>query len=578
MKLDYLTLFAVMGFVDIIIVIILFYYITVVSSRKWFVITYMAYKVFETLALIAFGLRGITTDFVSIQIANSLLYISVFLHMVSVSSYTGKIDKKCIYSIGAITVFSIVIFLLLYDYNKARVAFISFSIALIFLLGGAALYRNRHSFKFPILISAGFIVYATINIIRGISVLNSSDSYQFNNLGTWDSILILAGIATILISSFGFLLLLKEVDEQTIGKQNSLTSIAFNESPVSIVLTDKEGNIEFVNPKFSELTGYTFEESKGKNTSILKTALTPDNTYESLWKTIQAGETWSGEFINRKKNGDIYYEEAVIAPIKNEKQEIINYLAIKIDITKRKASESLLEQRNQELSEINHTKDRLFSIIGHDLKGPMGNLKQLLEFIKQDIEKGDKESVQKIVKMSKETAETSFQFLENLLNWSRSQLNVIEPKKEIFNLAEVINEVCDLYKSSMQQKKQQLIYKNGAPYDVMADKEMISAVVRNLVSNSIKFTPVFGSIQIDLKEREEDVVFSIKDSGVGIEKERQEKLFKFTENQSTHGTAGEKGTGIGLVLSKEFVTKNEGEIWVDSKVNEGCTFNVSLPK
>ncbi len=578
MKLDYLTLFAVMGFVDIIIVIILFYYITVVSSRKWFVITYMAYKVFETLALIAFGLRGITTDFVSIQIANSLLYISVFLHMVSVSSYTGKIDKKCIYSIGAITVFSIVIFLLLYDYNKARVAFISFSIALIFLLGGAALYRNRHSFKFPILISAGFIVYATINIIRGISVLNSSDSYQFNNLGTWDSILILAGIATILISSFGFLLLLKEVDEQTIGKQNSLTSIAFNESPVSIVLTDKEGNIEFVNPKFSELTGYTFEESKGKNTSILKTALTPDNTYESLWKTIQAGETWSGEFINRKKNGDIYYEEAVIAPIKNEKQEIINYLAIKIDITKRKASESLLEQRNQELSEINHTKDRLFSIIGHDLKGPMGNLKQLLEFIKQDIEKGDKESVQKIVKMSKETAETSFQFLENLLNWSRSQLNVIEPKKEIFNLAEVINEVCDLYKSSMQQKKQQLIYKNGAPYDVNADKEMISAVVRNLVSNSIKFTPVFGSIQIDLKEREEDVVFSIKDSGVGIEKERQEKLFKFTENQSTHGTAGEKGTGIGLVLSKEFVTKNEGEIWVDSKVNEGCTFNVSLPK
>jgi len=578
MKLDYLTLFAIMGFIDIIIVIILFYYITVVSSRKWFVITYMAYKVFETLALMAFGLRGITTDFVSIQIANALLYISVFLHMVSVSSYTGKVDKKCVYSIGALTVFSIVIFLSLYDYNKTRVAFISFSIALIFLLGGAALYRNRQSFKFPLLISAGFIMYAFTNIARGISVLSSSDSYQFNNLGTWDSILILAGIATILISSFGFLLLLKEVDEQTIGKQNSLTSIAFNESPVSIVLTDKDGNIEFVNPKFSELTGYTFEESKGKNTSILKTALTPDETYESLWETIKSGETWSGEFVNRKKNGDIYYEEAVIAPIKNAKHEIINYLAIKIDITKRKASENLLEKRNQELSEINHTKDRLFSIIGHDLKGPMGNLKQLLEFINQDIEKGDKENIQKIVQMSKETAETSFEFLENLLNWSRSQLNVIEPNKEKFNLSTLINEVCHLYQSSIQNKKQELIYHNGVAYEVNADKDMISAVIRNLVSNSIKFTPVYGSIQIKLQERKDDVVFSIKDSGVGIDKERQDKLFNFSENQSTHGTNGEKGTGLGLVLSKEFVTKNEGEIWVESKVNEGCTFNVSLPR
>jgi PAS domain S-box-containing protein len=578
MKLDYITLFAIMGFIDIIIVITLLYYITVVRSRKWFITTYLGYKLFETLALISFGLRGIASDFITIQFANSLLFISVFLHLVSVLSYTEKIKRKLLYGLGILTVVSIVFLFVLYDFPRIRVGLSSFSIAILFFTGGITLYTNRQSFKFPILLSTGFIFYATINMFRGISVLYNSGAYSFYDLTTWDSILVLSGIATILINSFGFLLLLKEVDEKTISRQNHITSIAFNESPVSIVLTDKEGNIEFVNPKFSELTGYSYEESRGKNTSILKTELTPDITYESLWRTIQAGKTWSGEFVNRKKNGDVYYEEAVIAPIKNEKQEIINHLAIKIDITKRKASESLLEQRNQELSEINHTKDRLFSIIGHDLKGPMGNLKQLLEFINQDIEKGDKESVQKIVKMSKETAETSFQFLENLLNWSRSQLNVIEPQKEKFNLATVIHEVCELYKSSIQQKKQQLVYKNGVAYELVADKEMISAVVRNLVSNSIKFTPVYGSIKIDLEEKEEDVVLSIKDSGVGIEKKRQEKLFKFTENQSTHGTAGEKGTGIGLVLCKEFVTKNKGKIWVESELNDGCTFNVSLPK
>jgi len=578
MKLDYLTLFAVVGFMDIILVAILIYYITVVKTKKWFVITYLIYKLLETLALIGFGLRNIISDVLSILIANIILYLSILIQLVSVISYDGKFNKKITINLSILTIASIVLFTIFISEAKIRTGISSFSIAILFIAGAIYLFSNRQSYKFPLLLTTGFALYAIVSFSRGMAVITSHGPYNFQAMETWDALLILGAITSILVSSFGFLLLLKEIDEQTIFNQNRMTSIAFTKSPVSIVVTDPNGNIQFVNPKFSELTGYSFKEARGKNTNILNTELTPKETIQSLWQTISSGKTWSGEFVNKKKNGETYYEEAVITPILNSKKKIINYLAIKIDITNRKINEKLVEERNKELQEINHTKDRLFSIIGHDLKGPFGNLKQLLEFIRQDIEKGDIESVQQIIKMSKDTADSTFDFLENLLNWSRSQLNVIEPNRELIDVTNIINEACHLYQSSLQQKKITLTNNSKGAMQVVIDKEMISAVIRNLFSNAIKFTPIYGSIIIETVKRDHDIVIAIKDSGVGIEKERQGKLFNFTENQSTRGTSGEKGTGLGLVLANEFVTKNDGELWVESEPNQGCAFFVSLPK
>lgn len=567
-----------MGFIDVIIVLILLYYITVVSSKKWFIIVYLAYKLFETLAMIALSLRGIASEFLTVKIAISFLYISIFLHLISVVSYTGKYNKKFAYGIGTIITISVVLFFLYYNSTYIRTAIFSFSISLCYLMGGVYLFITRKEYKLPILLSYGCIIYAIINVARGFSMLSNSASYNFYELTTWDSILIMAGIATILISSFGFLLLLKEVDDKHLFKQNRITAIAFDESPVSIVITDTSGSIEFVNPKFAELTGYSSEESIGKNTNILKTSLTPDETYHSLWDTIRTGNTWSGEFINKKKNGETYYEEAVIAPIKNEKNEITNYLAIKTDITERKANEELIQLRNKELSEIIETKDRLFSIIGHDLKGPIGNLRQLLEIINQDVEKGDKNSVKTILELSQETAKTSFNLLENLLNWSRSQLNALSPEPSVFDLAELTKEVSQIYQAAVQQKKITLNYEFNSTFFVNADKEMISAIIRNLLSNAIKFTPIYGNISIDMEDKEDKINLSVKDTGVGIPDDRIDKIFDFVKNHSTSGTSGEKGTGLGLVISKDFALKNNGDIWVESHPEKGSSFYVSMPK
>jgi len=578
MKLDYLTLFATFGLIDITIVVILLYYIMIVRTKKWYIIAYVGYKLLETISLVGFGLRGEIPDLLSVHLSNAVFLLSIFLHQISIVSYSGQFQKKFSISIGIITLASIVSFIILVDDERTRTIIISCFVSVLYLFGGVNLYTNRQHYKLPILLSLSFLYYSLINLLRAYSIYQVTGEYQFIDLLAWDTLLILSGVVTILISSFGFILLLKEVDEHTIFKQNRLTSIAFTESPVSIVLTDPEANIEFVNPKFSELTGYSLEQAKGNNTNILKTELTPNETFESLWSTISSGNTWSGEFINKKKNGETYYEEAVITPIHNAKKEIINYLAIKIDITNRKLNEKLVEERNRELQEINHTKDKLFSIIGHDLKGPIGNLKQLLELIKEDIDNGDKEGVHRIIKMSKETADNSFDILENLLSWSRSQLNVIQPNKELIDLHPIIEEAYQLYHSSAQQKKIELSYHPKEDMEVLADKDMISVVIRNLISNSIKFTASHGKVTIDVADDQNDIIISVKDTGVGIDADRQSKVFNFAENRSTRGTSGEKGTGLGLVLAREFIIKNNGKIWVNSKPGEGCIFYISLPK
>jgi PAS domain S-box-containing protein len=381
-----------------------------------------------------------------------------------------------------------------------------------------------------------------------------------------------------IISPVGFLLLLKEVDESEIFRKNELNRVTIEQSPVSIVLTDVNGRIEYVNKHFSQLTGYKPGEVFGKKTSVLKSEFTPRGDISSeLWNTITSGQVWKGEFVNRKKNNELYYEEATIAPIKNKKGETINYLAIKTNISERKRNEKVIGQRTNELAELNSTKDRLFSIIAHDLKGPIGNQQQLLEFLEHDIADGDKENIAQLLKMLKQSAKTSADLLENLLAWSRSQLNSINLKTEQFDLAEATDEILKLVNIGIRQKKIEIIKKYDGKYPVYADKPMIETVVRNLLSNAVKFTAERGSIELNIEFEDGNTILSIADNGVGIPEERSDSVFNFAKNQSTRGTADEKGTGLGLVLSKEFVEKNKGSIWFESEVDIGTTFFVSLP-
>ncbi len=237
---------------------------------------------------------------------------------------------------------------------------------------------------------------------------------------------------------------------------------------------------------------------------------------------------------------------------------------------------ALLRQKN-ELNESNATKDKFFSIVAHDLKNPFHALLGLVEIMKENLASDDREHLKIILDYVGQTVNAGFTLLENLLNWSQSQKGKIQYKPEIFKLKCLLDTVLELMGSNAKEKHISFDL-NITEYDkVWADKNMILTVLRNLISNAIKFSFENGIIEISAKVETQFLKISITDKGLGIDSQNLTKIFEIAGNVSTHGTLGEKGTGIGLPLCKEFVEKNNGAIGVKSLINEGSTFWFTLP-
>jgi len=354
-------------------------------------------------------------------------------------------------------------------------------------------------------------------------------------------------------------------------------SVAVEHSPVTIAITNIKGEIEYVNPAFSNITGYTPEEAYGQNPRMLNSGKTPPEVFLDMWKTINSGKTWNGEFINKKKNGDIYYEEAIISPIFDEQNTIINFIAIKNDITTKKLQEQQIKETNLQLKELNATKDKFFSIIAHDLKNPFNSIMGFSDLLSKNAHKYDTEKILYFVKIIQGAAQNTFKLLENLLEWSRSQTGKIGYNPENIQLQNVIDEIIGITSSNSHAKNIHISSHIPVGLKIFADKNMLNTILRNLVTNAIKYTQQNGNIHIEAVPIENYVQISVEDSGVGISNEMIGRLFKINERVSTSGTADEQGTGLGLILCKEFVEKHKGKIWAESQVGKGSIFKFTLP-
>jgi PAS domain S-box-containing protein len=347
-------------------------------------------------------------------------------------------------------------------------------------------------------------------------------------------------------------------------------SRAVEQSPVSIIITDPDGNIEYANPKAFATTGYTLEELKGHNPRVLKSGETTQYEYKALWETILSGKMWQGIFHNKRKNGELYWESAAISPVYDSNGKIAHFIAVKEDITERKKAQD-------DLREANATKDKLFSIISHDLRGPIGNMMPILEILltEQNLSEQSRNDYLQVLKTS---SERIYSLLENLLGWSRSQQNKLHLKPRNLSASELITRNIDLLAASARQKDIGIEFHPDHDQQVFADENSIDLVIRNLISNAIKFTPSGGSINIRISRENHLVTFEIADTGVGISPEALENLFNPESFTSTFGTANEKGTGLGLKLCADFVHKNDGKIWVESSAGKGSRFYFTLPE
>jgi len=236
-----------------------------------------------------------------------------------------------------------------------------------------------------------------------------------------------------------------------------------------------------------------------------------------------------------------------------------------------------LTHQRKALKELNATKDKFFSIIAHDLKSPLNQLIGLSELINTGLKNGSVDESVRMADLMSDASKSAKALLENLLEWSRSQTGTIKFTPNPLDLHALTREILELNEQHAFQKKVKLKAEVPENFIAFADANMIKTVLRNLVSNGIKFTNPGGNVTLSVEKENGTVIYSVADSGIGLKPEDISKLFRIDINPNSIGNSKEKGTGLGLILCKEFVEINKGKIWVESKWREGTTFRFSLP-
>jgi PAS domain S-box-containing protein len=281
-------------------------------------------------------------------------------------------------------------------------------------------------------------------------------------------------------------------------------------------------------------------------------------------------------FKHRLSSGEIRDVEIRAVPIEYEDDKKV-FFAVVHDITQRMKAMNDLKFSEQRLQELNATKDKFFSIIAHDLKNPLGSFKQLVEAISSEYDTMRPEEMRELLGDVRDLAMHTYDLLENLLTWSRTQRGQIEYNPVRVDLSFIAYNNVSLLQIAAREKNIKILQDIPKEVYAMADTNMVTTIFRNLLSNAIKFTPENGAIRIHCDVRDKHVLIAIKDTGVGISEDNISKLFRIDVQHTTPGTNNEKGTGLGLILCHEFVTKNGGNIWVESKLGAGTEFKFTLP-
>jgi two-component system sensor histidine kinase/response regulator len=241
-------------------------------------------------------------------------------------------------------------------------------------------------------------------------------------------------------------------------------------------------------------------------------------------------------------------------------------------------SRDIIKQQNKELKELNATKDRFFKIIAHDLKNPFNSIKGDSEFLDSMYKTLREDQRIDLIKNISRSSQRLYKLLENLLEWAKVQLKEMKPQKCRFDLDPIIMENIALYEENAKKKMLAIHSGVSSPCNVFADSHMIDFIIRNLLNNAVKFNGANGKIDIMSLDKGKFVEISVLDTGVGIPCERIDNLFRIDQSFSTPDTDGEKGTGLGLILCKEFLAVNDGEIHVKSEIGKGSTFTIKLRK
>lgn len=347
----------------------------------------------------------------------------------------------------------------------------------------------------------------------------------------------------------------------------------FDAANAGIAFADSHGVLVEVNKAFEELVGYTANELKGVHFS----SFIHEEDLEKevpLLKRMADSEIHHFRIEKRfiRKTGDIIWVDVTISNIRDVKGDLKFLVGVCTDITKRKEQEL-------ELAALNATKDKLFSIIAHDLRNPLNVISGLVNILENDFDKEElrEESKQILAMLTQSTLGANI-LLENLLQWARAQTNSISFCPTKTELKFIADDLIHQLAGMAGAKNISLTSSVKSDRTYLLDWQMISTILRNLISNAIKFTPKGGSIELNIRAGEQEVVFEVKDNGIGMDETRVAQLFDINRIQITAGTANEKGTGLGLLVCNEFTKAHGGTLTVSSEPGKGSTFTLRIPQ
>ena len=391
-----------------------------------------------------------------------------------------------------------------------------------------------------------------------------------------------------------FAVLDKSIEAVTLKRQISAQnqrirklSRAMEESPCSIMITNTGGVITYVNPKFTQITGYTMEEVIGSTPRILKSNRMPESTYEELWSAITAGREWRGEFLDRKKNGELYWESASISPIFDDHGEITHYVAVKEDITHRKQAEEQIERLNTELSaraaemskratelELANQELEAFNYtVSHDLRSPLANISLFSQVIMELYCTSLDEECQKFVKGIHEETIRMSQLIDTLLGFAR--LTRSELSFQPVDLSMIAGEVANKLARFEPERRAEFRIAEGIM--VKGDESLLRVILANLLGNAWKYSAQREEsvIEFGQSEIEGKLACYVRDNGAGFDMAFEDQLF--APFKRLPGTETIKGFGIGLATVKRIIKLHGGQVWGKGEPDKGATFYFTLP-
>lgn len=343
---------------------------------------------------------------------------------------------------------------------------------------------------------------------------------------------------------------------------------------VSIVaITDQRGIIKYVNDRFCQISQYSREELIGNTHALINSGYHPKEFFQSMWQTITSGEIWVNEIKNKAKDGTYYWVHTAIVPFRDDAGKIIEFLAIRQDITKRKEAEELLKSAYvQKLEYKNKELEQFAYVASHDLQEPLRTIMSFTDLFVEKHEQSFDETDKTFMRFIREATSRMSQLIKSLLDYSRLDKN---SELELVDCNQLVEEVRQDLAKKIEDSGAKIIV-DDLP-SVMGYRTPLRLLFQNLTVNAIKFSKEgsIPEIRFSVKKQDDLWQFSVRDNGIGIANNHQEKIFVIF--QRLHARNEFEGTGIGLAHCRKIVDLHGGEIWVDSRLGEGSTFSFTLP-